>query len=144
MTGIVVTGHGNFPTGILSAVALVAGKPENTVGVDFEEGQSSADLKEHMTKAIEELDGDEILILADLVGGTPFNTAAALKTEITGKKIKVIAGVNMALLVEAVFSRPIYGMEELAESARTAGRDGIVDFDQLGGEEEAPEFEDGL
>ena len=32
MTGIIVTGHGHFPTGILSAIALVAGKPEETAG----------------------------------------------------------------------------------------------------------------
>lgn len=144
MTGIIVTGHGHFPTGILSAVALVAGKPENTAGVDFEEGNSSADLKEAMTKAIESLEGDEILILADLVGGTPFNTAAALKAERTDKKLKVVAGVNMAALVEAVFSRPMYSLDELAAALLTAGRDGIVDLDSLAEGSEEPEFEGGL
>ena len=79
MTGIIVTGHGTFPEGILSAVSLVAGKPDNTEAVNFEMGQSSEDLKESMAKAMESLEGDEILILADLVGGTPFNTAAALR-----------------------------------------------------------------
>lgn len=144
MTGIIVTGHGHFPTGILSAVALVAGKPENTAGVDFEEGSSSADLKEAMTKAIESLEGDEILILADLVGGTPFNTAAALKAERTDKKLKVVAGVNMAALVEAVFSRPMYTLDELAAALLTAGRDGITDLDSLAEGGEEPEFEGGL
>ena len=69
MTGIIVTGHGHFPTGILSAIALVAGKPENTAGVDFKEGCSSSDLKEAMKLAMESLEGEEVLILADLVGG---------------------------------------------------------------------------
>ena len=145
MTGIIVTGHGQFPSGILSAVTLVAGKPDNTAGVDFTDGQSSADLKEAMTKAMNTLDGDDILILADLVGGTPFNTAAAIKAERTDKKIKVIAGANMAALVEAVFSRPMYDLDGLAEAAFSAGESGIVDLDHLGeAPEEAPEFEDGL
>lgn len=104
MTGIIVTGHGTFPEGILSAVSLVAGKPDNTEAVNFEMGQSSEDLKESMAKAMESLEGDEVLILADLVGGTPFNTAAALRKARADKRIKVIAGVNMAALVEAVFS----------------------------------------
>ena len=43
MTGIIVTGHGTFPEGILSAVSLVAGKPDNTEAVNFEMGQSSED-----------------------------------------------------------------------------------------------------
>ena len=99
MTGIIVTGHGTFPEGILSAVSLVAGKPDNTQAVNFEMGQSSEDLKDSMAKAMESLEGDEVLILADLVGGTPFNTAAALRKARADKRIKVIAGVNMAARV---------------------------------------------
>lgn len=144
MTGIIVTGHGHFPSGLLSAVALVAGRPENTAGVDFEEGVSTAGLKEAMLGAAESLEGDEILILADLTGGTPFNVAAGLKTEYSGKKIKVIAGVNMAALVEAVFSRPMYGLDGLAKAVLAAGREGLKDLDSLDGGDEAPEFEDGL
>lgn len=144
MTGIIVTGHGKFPEGILSAVSLVAGKPDNTAAVNFEMGQSSEDLKGAMTGAMESLEGDEVLILADLVGGTPFNTAAALRTERSDRKIKVIAGVNMAALVEAVFSRPMYGLDELAAALLTAGKEGLRDLDALDSPEEGPEFEDGL
>ena len=55
-----------------------------------------------------------------------------------------MAGVNMASLVEAVFSRPMYGLDGLAAAVLTAGREGIQDLDGLGSEEEGPEFEDGL
>ena len=44
MTGIIITGHGHFPTGLLSAVSLVAGKPEKVEAVDFTEGMSSEEL----------------------------------------------------------------------------------------------------
>lgn len=144
MTGIIVTGHGHFPSGILSAVSLVAGAPENTAGVDFEGGLGPADLKEAMVQAMESLEGEEILILADLVGGTPFKVAAELKEEYRNRRIKVIAGLNMAALVEAVFSRPMYGLLELAEAVLEAGKEGMKDLDSLGGREEEPEFEDGL
>lgn len=144
MTGIIVTGHGHFPSGLLSAVSLVAGAPENTVGVDFEDGLGTADLKGAMARAMEELEGEELLILADLVGGTPFNVAAALKEESRDRRIKVLAGINMAALVEAVFSRPMYGLEELAAAVAAAGKEGIKDLDGLNNSDEAPEFEDGL
>ena len=97
-----------------------------------------------MAKAMESLEGDEVLILADLVGGTPFNTAAALRKARADKRIKVIAGVNMAALVEAVFSRPMYGLDELTAALLSAGREGLRDLDALDSEEETPEFEDGL
>lgn len=144
MVGIILTGHGNFPSGILSAVELVAGKPEQVVSVDFKAGQSSADLKEAMEAAVESLEGDEVLILADLVGGTPFNTAAALKREMSKKRIRLIAGTNMPAAVEAVFSRMTTGLDDLASMAAAAGAKGVVDFDHLGNDEEEPQFEDGL
>ena len=79
MTGIIITGHGHFPTGLLSAVSLVAGKPEKVEAVDFTEGMSSEELKGQLREAAGRLDEKEILILADLTGGTPFNMAAAVK-----------------------------------------------------------------
>lgn len=144
MTGIIVTGHGHFPAGILSAVKLVAGELENITGIDFLEGQTSEELKTSLGKAIDTLKGNEILILADLAGGTPFNMAAVLKAERMDKGIKVVAGVNMAALVEAVFSRPVYGLEELAEASAAAGREAFKDLDALEDAEELPEPEDGL
>lgn len=144
MTGIIVTGHGHFPSGLLSAVSLVAGAPDNTAGVDFEEGCSPAELKEAMVRSMESLEGEELLILADLVGGTPFNVAASLKEEFRDRRIKVMAGVNMAALVEAVFSRPMFGLDDLAAAVLAAGKEGMKDLDGLGGEDQAPEFEDGL
>lgn len=144
MMGILVTGHGHFPTGILSAVALVAGWPDRTVGVDFEEGQSPEDLKSSLEKAMESLEGDEILILADLLGGTPFKMGAAIKAENPDRKIKVIAGVNMAAIVEAVFSRSLYDLEGLAAAIIRSGKDGLADLDHLEQDFGEPEFEDGL
>lgn len=38
MIGIIVAGHGNFPTGIMSAVSLIAGNPEHIKAVDFVKG----------------------------------------------------------------------------------------------------------
>lgn len=144
MVGIVITGHGHFPRGILSAVELVAGKPDQVIAVDFESGHSAHALKEAITAAVEELGGDEILILSDLAGGTPFNMAAEVKQELAGRNIRLLAGTNMPAAVEAVFSRASAGLDELTELAAAAGAKGVVDFEHLGQEEEQQQFEDGI
>lgn len=147
MTGIIITGHGHFPTGLLSAVSLVAGKPEKVEAVDFTEGMSSEELKGQLKEAAGRLEEQEILILADLTGGTPFNMAAAIKMEETEKHFAVVSGANMPALVEGVFSRVMYGsLEELAAGVMKAGKEGLCSLEALaaGEEEEAPEFEDGL
>lgn len=144
MTGIVITGHGHFPTGMLSAVELVAGPQESMAAVDFESGQSTQDLKEHMTKAIDSMEGQEILILADLTGGSPFNVAVALRAERTDRQIKVMAGTNMAAVVEAVFSRMAVPFEDLAGNVKKAALEGVVDVEELENGEDSDEFSDGL
>ena len=121
MIGIVVTGHGHFPSGLLSAIELVVGRPENVAAVDFVGGQSQADLQTALDAAIRGLEGDEVLVLADLVGGTPFNTASTIREQIPGKQVKVLAGM-------------------VAEAAHS----GIVNLENLEGPGEEPEFEDGL
>ena len=138
MIGIIVAGHGNFPTGIMSAVSLIAGNPEHIKAVDFVKGMSSQKLEEQM----EALGTSEILVMTDLLGGTPFNVASGIKTE-SGKSIKVLAGTNLAMAVEAIFSRELMGLEELAEIIRQSAKDGVEDFDSLGNDDEMI-FEDGV
>ena len=141
MIGIIVAGHGNFPTGIMSAVSLIAGNPEHIKAVDFVKGMSSQELKQKLEEQMEAL-GTEILVMTDLLGGTPFNVASGIKTE-SGKSIKVLAGTNLAMAVEAIFSRELMGLEELAEIIRQSAKDGVEDFDSLGNDDEMI-FEDGV
>ena len=55
MIGLIVTGHGNFATGLTSSLKLIAGEPKNYVAVDFLESYSVDDLERELTKALDEL-----------------------------------------------------------------------------------------
>ena len=144
MVGILITGHGNFPSGALSAVNLVAGNPGNVSAVDFVEGMSTEELKEKMSAAIAAIEADEVLVLADLAGGTPFRTAVELKMVMTDKAIRVIAGANMPALMGAALSASFMDLAELAAETTQSAIEGIVDWDAQDEDSEEPEFEDGL
>ena len=63
MIGILVTGHGNFATGISSSVKLIAGMPEKYEMVDFLESYSVDDLTRELNAAMDRLsDCDGILV----------------------------------------------------------------------------------
>lgn len=47
------------------------------------------------------------------------------------------------MAVEAIFSRELMGLEELAEIIRQSAKDGVQDFDSLGNDDEMI-FEDGV
>ncbi len=147
MVGILIAGHGGFPSGVLSAVNLVAGNPGNVTAVDFVEGMSTDELKAKMLAALDGMEQEEILVLTDLAGGTPFRTAAEIKAVYTGKRMRVVAGANMPAVVEAAFSSGDMELDELTADVIQTGTEGFVDLDALGaGEEEAETaaFEDGI
>ena len=147
MVGILIAGHGGFPSGVLSAVNLVAGNPGNVTAVDFVEGMSTDELKAKMLAALDGMEQEEILVLTGLAGGTPFRTAAEIKAVYTGKRMRVVAGANMPAVVEAAFSSGDMDLDELTADVIQTGTEGFVDLDALGaGEEEAETaaFEDGI
>ncbi|MDD5851651.1 PTS sugar transporter subunit IIA [Galactobacillus timonensis] len=107
MIGIVVTGHGNFASGLTSSVKLIAGEPENYEAVDFLPTDSSEDLEAKLKAAFEKLSGctEGILVFTDLTGGSPFKISAELSMTLKGPKIAVVSGTNLGMLIEANMSR---------------------------------------
>lgn len=144
MVSILIIGHGNYATGALSATRLVAGAPENVYALDFEEGMSPEELKEKMSALLASIPDKEVLIMADLAGGTPFRTAVELKMTQTEKEVRVVAGANMPALMEAAFSSDSMNLAELAADVLQTGVEGFMDWDAQSDDSEEPEFEGGL
>ncbi|MDY4761227.1 PTS sugar transporter subunit IIA [Streptococcus thoraltensis] len=144
MTKIIVLAHGNFPSGILSSLELIAGKQENIIGIDFLPSMSSVDLKDRLLSAFGE--SKRILILTDLLGGTPFNVASTLSVSEEDRDIKVLSGLNLAMLIEAVFARDnIQDLESLTEKVLGSAQLGISEFSKcLKEDDEQVEFEGGI
>lgn len=139
MTGILITGHGRFASGIVSALELIAGKQENVVVVDFIENQSTEILKKNIEKSLNLL-GDEIIVFCDLAGGSPFKTSVLLSRTISNKKVEVVAGVNLGMLLEIVLLRGDTCAEKLAEMALNSGGNALKRF-KLKDKEEVEDFD---
>ena len=129
MIGIIVTGHGNFASGISSAVKLVAGSQENYEIVDFLETDSGDMLRQRLTKAVERLDNcEDILVFSDLIGGSPFKIAVEISVECS-KNIHVIAGTNVGMILEQVMLRNDEdSVEALVEKALKTGKNQVIHF----------------
>ena len=72
----------------------------------------------------------EFLVLIDLFGGTPFNIVATLIKEVEKKKKKiyVLTGVNLPMLLEIAPLMDELNCQEMKEMALAAGREGIRDL----------------
>ncbi|WP_340081398.1 mannose/fructose/sorbose PTS transporter subunit IIA [Terribacillus sp. FSL K6-0262] len=105
MVGIIIATHGEFATGILQSGTMIFGEQENVKAVTLMPSEGPADVKLKMEKAIASFDNqDEVLFLVDLWGGTPFNQANSL-LEGHEDKWAIVAGLNLAMLIETFASR---------------------------------------
>lgn len=104
MFGIIVTGHGNFATGITSSLELIIGKQEQYVAVDFPQTDTKTELENNIRQAIELYKEEEhILIFCDLLSGSPFNVS--IMEAMNDDRIRVIYGTNLGMLIEALMER---------------------------------------
>lgn len=128
MIGLIVTGHGNFASGLTSSLKLIAGIPTDYVAVDFEEQDSVEDLAKKLTEAMDSLSNcSEILVLSDLAGGSPFKTSVEIG--FPRGNVEVVAGTNLGMLVEINLTRTFSeDVKALAESAVNVGKDQVVRY----------------
>ena len=137
MTGMIVTGHGSFATGITSGLKLLAGEPQRYEAVDFLPEDSVESLTEKLAGAAERLgECDGIIIYADLTGGSPFNAAIRMKME-KGRVLEVIGGANLPVVLDGYMTRDMAGdVKSLAEAGVEAGRAAMVWFQETNDDED--------
>lgn len=129
MIGLIVTGHGNFATGLTSSMNLIGGEQANYEAVDFLAEYSTEDLDRELRKAMDNLkDCEGIIVMSDLPGGSPFKTAVIAGQDYNN--VKVIAGTNLPMIVEIAMARTmIEDLDMLVDMALNTGKDQIVKFE---------------
>ncbi|SJZ85703.1 PTS galactosamine/N-acetylgalactosamine transporter subunit IIA [Anaerorhabdus furcosa] len=129
MIGIIITGHGNFATGLTSSVKLIAGLPEKYEAVDFVQEDSVEDLENKLNAAIDNLkDCESIMMFTDLVGGSPFKTSVEISMK-REEKIIVLGGTNLGMIIETSMARGFMeDAEALADMAVNTGKDQVIKY----------------
>jgi PTS system mannose-specific IIA component len=114
---------------LVSALEHVVGSQENVatvcIGPDDDMEQRRAEIMKS-TKDVD--DGDGVIVLTDMFGGTPSNLAISI---MDNGKIEVIAGVNLPMLIKLASIRDAGSLLEVATGAQDAGRKYINIASQL-------------
>jgi len=124
---IVVASHGQLAGAMLASAAMICGPADDVVAVGLTPDQTPEAFGDILRSAIGS-DARPVLVLTDMVGGTPHNVAAVVCRAIasSAREVACVSGLNLAMLLEAMLS-----MESLDRTAVdrlvTAGRASIVD-----------------
>lgn len=130
MVGIIVVTHGTLSEGIVDAAELITGPVTQVETLSLRREDNVNDLNAAFLAALDRVDtGDGVLVLADLLGGSPCNIASMNLRE---RSYRVLSGVNLPMFIEALSSRDSAGSaEELQTACQEAGAQGVKNINQL-------------
>lgn len=120
MIGLVLVTHGKLAEEFRHALEHVVGPQKFietvSIGPEDDMDQRRQDILEAVVRAD---DGQGVIILTDMFGGTPSNLAISVMKSGT---IDVIAGVNLPMLIKLAGVRGDNNMERALAEASEAGR----------------------
>ncbi|QIK69843.1 PTS sugar transporter subunit IIA [Erysipelothrix sp. HDW6C] len=121
---IIITGHGHFASGMMSALALIAGENAQICAIDFDGADDGSRLATALKK---QSNMTPTLILTDLYGGTPFRQAALMAMQ--DSNIRVVAGANLGMVLElAMKIAHAKTLDSMLDNLVEVGRENIVIF----------------
>lgn len=126
MKGIVLASHGEMANGLLDTSKLFFGDQEQLTTACIYSGQDPAEYVDILRKKIDEVDsGDGVVVLCDILFGTPCNSLGRLIGE--GKtNFDVITGMNLPILLQLLAVRENEDVD--IDNLISQGTEGIKDF----------------
>ncbi len=123
MIGVIIVTHGNIAIEMLNSTKFIMGKAENMVAVSVEPNESVEELRRKIHEAIKSVDqGEGVLILTDMFGGTPSNVGLSFLEE---GRVEVITGLNLPILLKLCTNRKGWKLTELASFVKSYGQRNI-------------------
>lgn len=120
MIGLVVVTHGLLAREFRAAVEHIVGPQERFETISIGPDDDVEKRRSEILDAIAQVnDGDGVVVLTDMFGGTPSNLAISI---MESAPVEVLAGVNLPMLVKLVSVREDMGLAEAVRAAGEAGR----------------------
>lgn len=131
MIGIVLVSHGPLAAGLRQAAEMIMGAQDAVAALTLEPAQDMDRFRADLEQAVQALDsGQGVLILADLFGGSPANTAAY----VMGPAVEVVCGASLPMLLEVLGARPDADLAAVTATALRAGREAPVRMAEILGQ----------
>lgn len=124
MIGILIASHGRLGEEMIRTAEFIYGEIPKFKAANLSANESLNSYREKIRVLLEELDdGDGVIILTDIFGGTPFNTAITFMNQ---KKVEVVAGFTLAMILKLATARnEINNLSALAKFIVEYGRNKI-------------------
>jgi mannose PTS system EIIA component len=125
MIGLLLATHGELGRALIGAMEMIVGSQPLVAALSLQVADRLEDATSHLQEALDGADdGDGVLVLTDMLGGTPSNICLAL---IGGPRpVEVVSGANLPMLLKAVQVRRESDLRETAAQVKKVGRGAII------------------
>lgn len=120
MIGIVVVTHGALAGELVNAARTIVGDIPHIAAVSIGWTDDVSAAREAIARALEDVGGEQALILTDMFGGTPTNVSLPFLSP----RVEIVTGVNLPMLIKVTSLRD-GSLAEVARLVREQGKDAI-------------------
>ena len=133
MIGLILVTHGHLAEHFVDAMEHVVGPQQAIATICIGPSDDMERRRKDIADAIKQVDeGQGVIILTDLFGGTPSNLAISL---LDRGHVEVIAGINLPMLIRLAGARKSMDVVEAVAAAKKAGRNYITVASEFLGED---------
>lgn len=120
MIGMVVVTHGRLAEEFIAAMEHVVGPQTALQAISIGPDDDMEQRRQDILDAVAEVDeGNGVILLTDMFGGTPSNLAISI---MDSTNVEVIAGINLPMLIKLASVRIDSSMDEAVSAAQESGR----------------------
>lgn len=130
MKHVILVSHGEFADGLKNALTMLAGNRSDLRSCGLKDGTGTDQFAETFSKTIEDLGtDDEIILLGDLIGGSPLTTACNVLAENDLiANTRVIGGMNLPLALSALLLKDAMDLDTVKDTILGEGQTALQEF----------------
>ena len=124
MIGILIVTHKELAEALTGVWDLILGRQEGIVALSLDPNAPPEVSRQQIQRGLSQVNnGNGVVILTDMLGGTPSNLTLSFLQE---GKVEVITGVNLPMLMKLAQLRDKNDLREVALALKQSGQKGIT------------------
>lgn len=124
MIGILIVTHKELAEALMGVLDLILGHQEGVQALSLDPNTPPEAARQKIQRGLSQVNnGDGVIILTDMLGGTPSNMTLPFLQE---GKVEVVTGVNLPMLMKLSQLRQEKDLGEVALALKQSGQKGIA------------------
>lgn len=130
MKYVILVSHGLYASGLKDALFMLSGEKEEVLALGLENGQTIDDFTLNFQEIIKNIkEDDEIILLGDLIGGSPLTGAISVLSEKHMlEKTTILGGMNLPLALTTVIMKDAFDRKDLVQQVLGEATGALKEF----------------